>query len=791
MDHLPWSYDVNLPRPNTPYLLAGYEHYICDDVELLEHWPGWRKWSMGAQTPIEELARQCQGWLFFGFIHAMTMSLGESFELEDYIDQSNLSLIDSTKISHLINGLRSRKSAKVAVFDRGRKRLAAYFLVTLAVRTVHLCRHWVAQALSRLEEPSGFLDPRSSNLFNVFWSMIMLLEFIVEQLSLKGTYNTKLGIYESCMLNSIQLSELPQWTYGRKVDRMNLTRVWDAELDFDGIENDDTTTELPLPRRSCHIQQGLKLLGRCPTLLERTDPSPLEVYRLTAIPYVSGVSHNECMGRNCEAFNTTEDTYQLRHIDSCAEGSSCSLVHIDYDYLLQLLQQGCPAIVRSRLSKHGDLDLKIIDGSNVSKATAISHVWAGGLGNFQENAHYRCRLRQVHQDVYRSQAHAFKLSTVYYWLDTLCIPAREGPLKTKAISAIASSYARCASVLVIDPELTALSTDSVCNRQIRLAILNSPWMARSWTLPEAALSRVLKFAFANAVISLHDIDVDRKLAEMTMFESLWRIDVSAWREEKVSELFWILSDYRDEFGDGPRLPDPPLQPNMEFVTFWNQLCKRNSTKTEDLPLILAVFLGCSAGELLELSREKRMHALLRSQPELPSSLLFAPIDPQTKDWCPVFPTCGGPPSTLSANASSMAFTDEGFLAITEARNILLLQTKGLLTMNGQIRLRNKWGDRCLEVRFLKPPAASADLGESVLFVLSLFEVQPHDPERYYDGLCFTVVKDDTRCLRGRFATACHWRLASVDLDAVSEDTRSSRSSKNDHYHLVSYERESE
>ena len=70
---------------------------------------------------------------------------------------------------------------------------------------------------------------------------------------------------------------------------------------------------------------------------------------------------------------------------------------------------------------------------------------------------------------------------------------------------MAARYAGCNSVLVIDPELMEVDRKKLEPRQVDLALLSSPWMARSWTLQEGALAVDLRLKFCRQHLPLSTV----------------------------------------------------------------------------------------------------------------------------------------------------------------------------------------------------------------------------------------------------------------------------------------------
>jgi hypothetical protein len=63
--------------------------------------------------------------------------------------------------------------------------------------------------------------------------------------------------------------------------------------------------------------------------------------------------------------------------------------------------------------------------------------------------------------------------------------------------------------------------------------------------------------------------------------------------------------------------------NSRFVTVWNELSQRTTTKFEDIYIILANLLDFNAGQIMKLRTEERMKTILWSGRYVPLSLLYS------------------------------------------------------------------------------------------------------------------------------------------------------------------------
>lgn len=83
-------------------------------------------------------------------------------------------------------------------------------------------------------------------------------------------------------------------------------------------------------------------------------------------------------------------------------------------------------------------------------------------------------------------------------MDTLCVPATDGPSKVLAIAWIEKVYKKAMAVLVLDRDLTSMKDLSDIERAVRIAA--SPWWTRLWTVQEGAFAKELYFQFQDRAV---------------------------------------------------------------------------------------------------------------------------------------------------------------------------------------------------------------------------------------------------------------------------------------------------
>ena len=153
-------------------------------------------------------------------------------------------------------------------------------------------------------------------------------------------------------------------------------------------------TLLNEPTRASSMQEH----GWCPSqlalLLPRTCPVQL-VYFLTrlSLPEVPG-RHLTCDQHKYTAHQINPDESKTRHATA-----NCDCKHWapDISTIDSILKDGRPPLLRiSPCHLLADLTIEVVTSEPTSRYVALSHVWAGGLGNPTENALPRCQPRYLY-----------------------------------------------------------------------------------------------------------------------------------------------------------------------------------------------------------------------------------------------------------------------------------------------------------------------------------------------------------------------------------------------------------
>ncbi|KAF2153491.1 hypothetical protein K461DRAFT_278299 [Myriangium duriaei CBS 260.36] len=389
-------------------------------------------------------------------------------------------------------------------------------------------------------------------------------------------------------------------------------------------------------------------------------------------------NHTVCLKEPwCIAYNIDMVSYRPRHV---ADGCDCDQVAISQDELAEIIakEDGVPIIEMT--SEDGNLVLRVRNREREPSYTAVSHVWADGLGNPRQNALPGCQLQRLYEKIDKTSQ-----SRALFWLDTLCIPVGSDHVQSrrKSINRMDFIYRKAAKVLVLDLDISA--TDSTNIENCMAQIVTSVWMSRSWTYQEALLGKALIFDFADA---LHEVHLDARgedlnasfleiimahLFEKERFRKLlhWSITMRSNGKDKGPDtrsgpdsndlrsadynvvavvlrfLKLYLKLFRKSRTDEEQASKPSPRGSVEteletylinsffqtqsllhefsdrFLCAWNSLAGRSTTKPHDKIIILATLLGFDREKLLaHLPDSQHLPTIVSNLECLPLSLLF-------------------------------------------------------------------------------------------------------------------------------------------------------------------------
>lgn len=241
----------------------------------------------------------------------------------------------------------------------------------------------------------------------------------------------------------------------------------------------------------------LRTLGWCPfqiRMLEDTvNQSSIDWIVATSITQNSE-GHEECTSDDCKRSNIDTSTYKQAHVRNDCH---CDKLLPNFKDIMEVLREDRIPLVRLDVV-NGNPQL-IVGASSKGVAgvyIAFSHVWADGLGGTTDKGLNLCQVERIDKlcKSFMSTLPTTTSATAWFWLDSLCIPARalDEDLYIKALVGIRDVYINASAVLVIDKSIGECSV-STSTEELYAYIYLSAWMQRMWTYEEAVLAKSLVF----------------------------------------------------------------------------------------------------------------------------------------------------------------------------------------------------------------------------------------------------------------------------------------------------------
>lgn len=574
----------------------------------------------------EELCCLMQSWLYFGFLECL---LGQRIDRDSFVKQSRASsdgllrlVVDSTPLEQLL-GRRLRISWRAFrwFFERRPKSLLSLF-------------NRNREMLDHFEAHFGLYS--GVNVSEIMFSCEILLETIMNLF-----YNRPEEVPSSIIHKSSNKSA----GVGTRLlmQKMKVAGWCDAELSELSLSS--TATKL------FYVSQ----LSR---------------------PKIHGLTHDACTELQCSANNVDQLNYTNRHVE---DGCSCGMISVPQDELIDILRSGKIPLVQIIALPHGKIQLRVQPAQASTRYTAISHVWSDGLGNPTSNSLYHCQLEMISKTL-RSIPNKSKLGDYFtitqndiFWMDTLCIPPaiEHKDLRMASINKMAAIYVGAAKVLVLDRGLQQIRIAACESNEILAHIVYCAWNRRCWTLQEGALGNPTIFLFADGVVDPSSYNAvtpfcmnefPSQYRNTLHFNSLWSINVGLWETPKV---YGINENISIELNDQLRVScleflstswkvkgfgyydpfdsSPVLNRTDAFVTIWNALRGRTTTKAEDLYAILSNLVDLDTSIISSEIEEERLWTIMCSLEYLPLALLFntgpriRPTKMHHNRWVPTVP----------------------------------------------------------------------------------------------------------------------------------------------------------
>ena len=346
--------------------------------------------------------------------------------------------------------------------------------------------------------------------------------------------------------------------------------------------------------------------------------------------------HLNCSYSECYALKAP---IKSQHRDPFCDCAEIAIEEGDWRRLLQILQSN--SIPLLRLNRHGgNLKMEVVRKDSQSKYVALSHVWADGLGNREQNTLPKCQVDHLF-----SRLRDFQISAqttdqdVLLWIDTLCCPIKPLNLKVQALALMQETYKDAEHVLVFDSALENTDHISLDYLEILARVLTSDWMRRLWTLQEAFLAQNLWVQFRREAISIDQLliehnDMDKRVEAIMMYTFTRNFVFSLRRRRAIK----------------------PSSHTYHIHTLALGIIGRSVTEPSDEPLCLSTILDLDKRNATAVARappEQRMKIIWdrwsKSTHGIPGRIIFSD-SPKLSDagyrWAPSTLLRGSMPSVL-------------------------------------------------------------------------------------------------------------------------------------------------
>lgn len=328
--------------------------------------------------------------------------------------------------------------------------------------------------------------------------------------------------------------------------------------------------------------------------------------------------HDSCTEQHCKSFQIDPKDHCIKH--QCKH-QVCDMLMIDGEVLQSTLRRGQLPLLD--IMGSGELlKVNVVESEPSAAYTAISHVWADGLGNPAENSLPKCQLERIRDlaavlnadpatekrgtdnrstpfgknstrkldsllQTSIGTAVSLEPAPMLFWIDTLCCPVRLDQAKDLALKRMAETYSKAAHVLALDVELQVVRQQQIQPYEALLRVFSSAWVQRLWTSQEGALARRLWIQFGDgpvevsALVSQLEKDVIRDIRIYCMSRDL------------LNQWLWLNIMHP---------ADQQMQVDSLGARMTNldsALEHRSTSVAADEPLCIATLIGISVEEVLK------------------------------------------------------------------------------------------------------------------------------------------------------------------------------------------------
>ncbi|EON67696.1 hypothetical protein W97_06839 [Coniosporium apollinis CBS 100218] len=255
-----------------------------------------------------------------------------------------------------------------------------------------------------------------------------------------------------------------------------------------------------------YLQEHMLKMNWCPSDISRImgkSSSNVIWYYANMQPPRAEMDHSQCKEVFCSRNQINSmGRYQLAH---ATEDCECHLVQAKLEDLREVLAQGGIPVLN--FEEHNEIRKNAVSVHKGSKANfvAISHIWAEGLGDPDDNALHNCQVKRLFNLI--GQLPTRQPQSRYLWIDTMCVPVykKDQGLHKKAMQKMRDTYESATEVLVLDAYVQDFKIEGATPLEAFARVVNSSWMQRLWTLQEGRLAQRVYFQFADGPVELRKL----------------------------------------------------------------------------------------------------------------------------------------------------------------------------------------------------------------------------------------------------------------------------------------------
>ncbi len=340
--------------------------------------------------------------------------------------------------------------------------------------------------------------------------------------------------------------------------------------------------------------------GWCPSDISRLGHR----FGLNALHYLSGIGepdpgkdHSRCTDRQCRAYQLDESTYRTRHVDP---GCTCDHMVAGQDQLFEILRDDAIPLIAPISEQASGSAIEIISSHLKEEYIAISHVWADGLGNNQQNSLPKCQFLHIGRLV-EALCKGKGWPQAAFWIDTICCPVKPHEATELAIAKMRDTYLEARAVLVLTTWLQSQEVQGLNYFEVSMRIFCSGWTRRLWCLQEGALSKELFFQFADKVWT----DGHRPSPPYEQNFDLVDIPNAVFAEWQLIKGFMAIRN-----------------PQYRLLLLSQSFAWRSTSVSSDEALCLAALLNLNLMDMVQTPPKKRMTHLWDLLGSYPSIIIF-------------------------------------------------------------------------------------------------------------------------------------------------------------------------